>query len=180
MASTPTRRPVPALIALAALLLLTALVWWRVLHRGDGSGAGASSCPTHAPAQTLPAQSRVTLIVLNATKRTGIAAKARTTLVADGFNIPRAAANDRPKVKIRGVAEIRFGSRSRAGARLVRYYLPGARMVLTKSTYPAVVVSLGDKYRGVASPSAVAAALQRNQISLNSATPGAPSPSATC
>src|SRR3982750_2962517 len=37
MASTLLRRPLPALIALFALLLLTALVWWRVLHRADES-----------------------------------------------------------------------------------------------------------------------------------------------
>ena len=37
MAEGTVRRPLPALIALLALTLLTALVWWRVLHRGGSS-----------------------------------------------------------------------------------------------------------------------------------------------
>jgi hypothetical protein len=180
LATTPTRRPLPALIALAALLLLTALVWWRVLHRSDANG-GATSCPTHAPpAATLPAAGNVTVTVLNATKRNGIASRARNRLVADGFNVPQAAANDRHGVHVRGVAEIRYGPKGKAGARLLRYYFPGAKLVLRQTKTATVVVSLGDKYRGVASASAVAAALKRDQIELSTATPGAPSPSATC
>jgi hypothetical protein len=175
LASTLLRRPLPALIALLALLLLTALVWWRVLHR-DGSST-ATSCPTHSPVPTLPGPARITVQVLNATNRTGIAGKARTTLVSDGFNIPDAAANDRPRVKIRGVAEIRYGPRAANGARLLHYYVPGAKLVPTQSKTVIVVLSLGEKYRGIASPSAVQAALDRQQIELVTTTPGAPQPS---
>lgn len=182
MTSTPLRRPLPALIALLALLLLTALVWWRVLNRDNGSAASSSSnCPTpSAPAAHLPGPNRVTVQVLNATNRNGIAGKARTRLVADGFNSPRPAANEKPKVKIRGVAEIRFGPRGRDGATLLRYYFPGARLVPSKAKSATVVVSLGEKYRGVASASSVTAALQRKNIQLNTATPGAPTPTPTC
>jgi LytR cell envelope-related transcriptional attenuator len=173
---------VPALIALAALLLLTALVWWRVLHRDDGGGAAATTCSTPTPtAASLPAPSRVTVLVLNATNRTGIASRTRTRLVTDGFNVPRPAANDRHGVRIRGVAEIRYGPSGKSGARLLRYYFPGAAMVATHSKAPTVVVSLGAKFRGVASASSVEAALKRDEIELSSATPGAPSSaSPTC
>jgi hypothetical protein len=172
----PMRRPLPALIALLALLLLTALVWWRVLHRGGASDAG-QACPTQGAVATLPAPSRITVVVLNATKRNGIAAKARTTLVSDGFNIPRAAANDRPKAKVPGIAQIRFGPKARKGATVLHYYLPGATLVPTANKTATVVVSLGAKYRGIASPSAVDAALKKQQIELATGTPGAPSPS---
>ena len=70
MASSLVRRPLPALIALFALLLLTALVWWRVLHRAD-STAALPNCPTPTPTapptQTLPAPPTVTVQVLNGT-----------------------------------------------------------------------------------------------------------------
>jgi hypothetical protein len=174
------RRPLPALIALLALLLLTALVWWRVLNRDNG-GSTASGCPTEtAAAATLPAPSLITLDVLNATDRNGIASKARTTLVADGFNVPNPAGNDKPKVRVRGVAEIRYGPTGRAAAELVHYYFPGARMVANNSKSAIVVISLGERYRGVASPSSVQAALKRKQIALDTTTPGAPSPSPSC
>ncbi len=183
MASTLTRRPLPALVALLALLLLTALVWWRVLHRDTGGGSGAASCPTATAASaTLPAPARITVSVLNATKRTGIAARARTTLVADGFNVPRAAANDSPKAKVPGVAEIRYGPKAKTAATMLRYYFPGARMVATQGTTSTVVVSLGAKYRSVATPTTVQAALRRADIALDapaSDSAGA-SPSPSC
>src|SRR5690348_13233861 len=105
MAGTVTRRPLPALVALLALLLLTALVWWRVLNRGTGNGPEAaggathSVCPTPTPTRTatratLPAPADVTVWVLNATRRSGIAGKAQATLVRDGFHAAKAASND--------------------------------------------------------------------------------------
>jgi hypothetical protein len=176
LASTPIRRPLPALIAMLALLLLTALVWWRVLHRGGDDNA-AAACPTQTAASTLPAPARITIEVLNATKRNGIGARARTALVSDGFNVPKPAANDKPRVKVRGIADIRFGPTGRDGATLVHYYLPGARLVPTTRKNALVIVSLGAKYRGIASPSSVQAALTRKQIALATETPGAPVPS---
>jgi hypothetical protein len=169
----------PALIALVALLLLTALVWWRVLHRGGGAPA-ATPCPTPTAQSSLPDPGQVTVQVLNSTKRNGIAARARTALVEDGFNVPAAAANDRPKTHITAVAEIRSGVKGRPGATLLHYYFPGARMVATNSRSAVVVVSLGDKYHGVASRSSVEAALQRQRVTVGSSGPGAPSGSASC
>jgi hypothetical protein len=166
VASALTKRPLPALVALLALLLLTSLVWWRVLHRGGG-GTAAAPCPTHTASATLPAPARITVSVLNATKRSGIAARARTTLVTDGFNVPKAAANDGPKAKVPGVAEIRYGPKARNEAAMLHYYFPGARMVAVKGTTSTVVVSLGAKYRSVATPTTVQAALRRDDIALN-------------
>lgn len=182
MASSSARRPLPAVIALAALLLLTGIVWLRVLNRDSGGGAaGSSSCPTSAPSgASLPAPNLVTVQVLNATDRSGIAEKARSTLVNDGFNSPRPADNDSPKVKIRGVAQIRYGRKGTTGAQLLHYYFPKAKLVPTRSKSATVVVSLGQRYRGITSSSAVAAALQRKNIQLRSTAPGQPSPSASC
>lgn len=181
MASTVTRRPLPALIALLALLLLTALVWWRVIHRSDVKSV-AKPCPTPTAAQTLPAPARITVTVLNATKRNGIGATTRTALVGDGFNVPRPAANDAPRTTVPGVAEIRYGPTGAKGATLLRYYFPGARMVPTTSKTATVVVSLGNKYVRVADASTVQAALKQANIVVGTATSTStgPSPSASC
>jgi len=176
---SPTlRRPLPAVIALAALLLLTAIVWWRALNRDSDDSSTATNCPPDTSSTaTLPDPSLVTIQVLNATDRSGIADKARSTLVDDGFQSPSAAANDKPKVHISGVAEIRYGSKGEDGAKLLHYYFPKAKLVSTDSKSKTVVVSLGRRYKGVASPSAVEAALRQDQIELRSA---APSTDANC
>jgi hypothetical protein len=182
VASHLTRRPLPALIALVALLLFTGLVWWRVLHRSDGSSA---SCATHpassstAPApQALPAPGDITVQLLNSTTRGGIAAKARTVLVGDGFNSPKEAANDRHKV--RGVAEIRYGPAAEKAARLLAFYFPGAKLVPVPTNKTAtVVVSLGTRYTKVAAPATVRAALARAHLATTTPSP-TPTASASC
>jgi LytR cell envelope-related transcriptional attenuator len=181
LASTLTRRPLPALIALLALLLLTALVWWRVMHRDDGHET-ATPCPTHTAVETLPAPARITVTVLNATKRNGIGANTRTALVTDGFNVPKPASNDNPKTKVPGVAEIRYGPTGKKGATLLSYYFPGARLVPTTGKTATVVVALGNKYVRVAAVSTVQAALKKANIEVETATSTStgPSPSHTC
>lgn len=182
MTSPLTRRPMPALIALLALLVLTALVWWRVLHRSD-AGTTSTTCATPTPTATvtkLPAPSSITVQVLNATNRTGIAGKARTTLVDDGFKVPSLAGNDTAnKGKVPEVAQIRYGPKGADGARLLGYYLPGARLVPNHGTSATVVVSLGTKYTTVAAPSTVQAALAKAHLAVASSAPG-PQPSITC
>lgn len=187
--STVTRRPLPALIALLALLILTALVWWRVLHRSTGTtnSAGPQPCPTHTtsapPSGTieLPAPNAVTLRVLNSTDRAGIAAQAQAALVKDGFRSPRPADNDvRHHDKIKGVAQIRFGATGRHGARLLKYYFPGARLVRTHTKRSVVTISLGKRYRRVASPRQVRAAMRADGVGSPPAPSTGPTSSASC
>lgn len=167
MASPMTRRPWPALVSLVALLLLTGLVWWRVLHRGGASVGTGTPCPTAAPSspaantQSLPSPDQVTVQVLNSTSRTGIAAKARTTLTGYGFRSPKQATNDRPHKHIPGVAEIRYGPSAEKAAKLLSFYFPGARLVTNGGKSTVVVVSLGERYRAVASASSVTAAMKQ-------------------
>jgi hypothetical protein len=181
MASTTKRRPLPALIALLALLLLAALVWWRVLNRSSGKTEQAKPCPTITPAVVLPAPTAVTLRVLNSTTRNGIAGKARTVLTEIGFDVPSAAGNDNRKLlnKIKTTAQIRYGPTQTQSARLLAYYLPGATLVPTTSKSSTIVVSLGTKYRGVASATTVQADLKRDHAVAGSPTP-TPSGSASC
>jgi hypothetical protein len=179
MANTLTRRPLPALVSLLALLLLTSLVWWRVLHRADGSSHASAPCPTPTPQVVLPAPSSITVEVLNATKRNGIAATARKTLVDIGFKVPALAGNDQPKKKNLGTAQIRYGAASKKDATVLRYYFPGAALVPVTTTRRTVTVSLGPKYKAIASAAAVSAAMKRDKVGLATSS-AAPSPSATC
>ncbi|HZY75919.1 MAG TPA: LytR C-terminal domain-containing protein [Jatrophihabitantaceae bacterium] len=174
-ASEPgTRRPLPALVFLLALTLLAALVWWRVLARSsDDAAAGPTCTPSTAAAQPkqLPEQEAITVTVLNSTKRQGIATKAQRALVQDGFQAPASAANDSKAYpgysgKITGVAEIRYGPDGSQGAQLLQYYFPGAKLVKTNSKDSTVLVSLGTKYKNVASQHAVTAALKADAIKL--------------
>jgi LytR cell envelope-related transcriptional attenuator len=187
VASTLTRRPLPALIALLALLVLTGLVWWRVLHRGDGSKHASTHCSTSAstpapPPSTsaLPAPTEVTVQVLNSTSRAGIASKARTTLIGLGFKSPRPATNDGPRVRVRGVAEIRYAPAEAKAAKLLSLYFPGAALVANPKPSTTVVVSLGDKYVRVATAQAVTTALQKQHLTTASPTPTSPTSSPSC
>ncbi len=181
MASTVKRRPLPALIALLALLLLTALVWWRVLNRSDASGDQAKPCPTPTPAARLPGPDAITVAVFNATTRSGIAAKARSALIDDGFKVPSPASNVTKKQvnKIKSSAEIRYAPAARKGALLLRYYFPGATMVPTQTKSTTISVSLGTKYKSVATAKAVQAALLRDKTVAGTPSP-VPVASATC
>jgi hypothetical protein len=190
MTAPDKRRPLPALVVIAALTLLTALVWFRVLHRSETHPAATKTpCPT--PSATapsgLPKPSLVTLIVLNSTSRVGLAAGVRTALLKDGFKIPTKALDDSTTYgghgELTGVGEIRFGPSARVAATLVSYYVPGATLVATTSPATSVIVSLGEKYVALATPARVAAAVASAHVgqAKTTASPSpTPTPSGSC
>lgn len=147
MARPSARRPLPALAFLVGLSLLTALVWWRVIHRADsGHTTAKSACPT--PTNTVvPQPSAVTIRVLNSTNRSNLAHTVATTMGKVGFKVANIG-NDTNTVA--GVAEVRYGPKGSAGATLVSFYLPGATLVATQSSDSQVEVSLGTKFKSVA------------------------------
>lgn len=187
MAGTVTRRPLPALIALLALLVLTALVWWRVSSRDSGaSGAASTHCPTPsasvtAPASnTLPPPSSIQLTVLNATSRAGIASKARAAFIKLGFKSPTPAANDQTtyRSKVTGGGQIRYSPPGKDAARLLTYYLPGAALFPVPGTSPTITVALGPKFTAVASQRTVNTALAAAHLTISTTAPTpTPSPS---
>jgi hypothetical protein len=183
MSSPTRRRPLPALVLLIALTLLTALVWWRVLHRDDGHAAAGSKCPTPGPsASVLPQPASVDVSVLNSTSRPGLARSTATTLTKIGFKVA-GFGNDSPKVHVAGVAEIRFGPGQKKDATLLSYYFPGAKLVpLTADPLDKVVVSLGKQFTGVATARTARAAMKSARVSLapSSTGPAAPSGTASC
>jgi cytoskeletal protein RodZ len=180
VAAPSARRPLPALVFLLGLSLLTALVWWRVIHRADAQSAPSSApttCAAKPSATVLPQPSRVTLQVLNSTERQGLAATTKTALAKLGFVVPTVA-NDGSGL-IPGVAEIRYGPTGLAAAKLVAYYLPGATLVNTNRTDSQVVVSLGQKFTTVATATAAKAAMVAAHVSQSPVAPAHPTPTAT-
>jgi LytR cell envelope-related transcriptional attenuator len=191
MTAPERRRPLPALAFIGALSLLTALVWFRVLHRTDtaNSSPPKSTCTTASvspsatpPPTVLPTPTRVSVQVLNSTQRKGLAGTATKALKKQGFKTAQAI-DDSPTYGghglVKGVAEIRYGPTGLASATLLKYYFPTATMTLTKSTTPTVLVSLGAKFKTVAKATVVHRELTRAHLKLSTSVAPSPSPTST-
>lgn len=185
MPSTALRRPLPALVFLVALTLLTALVWWRVLSRGSAHEPKSSGCTTSssAPAgtKTLPAPSSVTVWVLNATHRAGIAADVTTALQGDGFQTLKAHNDTKARIgKVPGVAEIGYTAGHLDAAKLLTYYFPGSKLLPVRAGSDATIrVSLGAAYRHVATATQVRAAMLKDKVTVPTTAASSSSASST-
>jgi hypothetical protein len=181
------RRPLPAVVFIGALTVLTAIVWVRVLDRATGvSDAGTSACTTPKPTlpTKLPFAKDVSVIVLNSTDRANLAATTKKALQKNYFKV-LSAANDEPSYGghgvLKGVGEIRFGPTAAAAATLLHYYLPNATMVRTDSSSTTVILALGEKYKKLPTRSYVLERLKQHGITRTDETEApAPAPSATC
>ena len=168
MAGTSVRRPIPAVVFILLLSLLSAIVWYRVLNRSPASTPKASAPATHAcvkkPATTTPTKAKpvawpataaVHISVLNGTQRNGLAKSVATELKGRGFKIG-AVTND-PTGPI-AVTQVRYGTTMATAARLLSLYLPGSTLVPNKTKTVTVVVSLGSSYSHLSTNAAVAKA----------------------
>ena len=149
MASVSARRPLPALIFLLGLSLLTALVWWRVIHRSDSGNHKAQKSCESTTSKVVPQPGAVSVRVLNSTERLHLARNVGTAMGKLGFHVT-SVGNDDPSVVVNGVAEIRYGAKGAQAATLLTFYLPNATLVPTQATDSVVVVSLGTKYKTLA------------------------------
>jgi hypothetical protein len=186
MTAPERRRPLPALAFIGALCLLTAIVWFRVIHR-SGSAATpkptctSSSAPPTKTVTVVPHERKVTVLMLNSTNRKGIAGDTKKALIKRGFKITEPPANDGTTYGghglIRGVAEIRYGPSSLAAATLLRLYLPHAVLKATDASSHTVIISLGAKFKQVASPKAVRRAFRADHLKYGKVTAHPPSSS---
>ncbi|MEP6852164.1 MAG: LytR C-terminal domain-containing protein [bacterium] len=155
MAGPSARRPIPALVFLLALSLLSGLVWYRVLNRDDaagrttGGGTSASRVcvPRTAKPVALPKPSGVTVSVLNAAGVAGLARSVGNGLKGRGFKLG-AIGNDSVSGTV--ATEVRYGIKSASAARLVQLYVPGSRLVPVQSNSSVVVVAIGTSYKSLA------------------------------
>lgn len=187
MTAPDVRRPLPALAFIAALCVLTAVVWFRVLHRTGPTGTAAGTpCPTPSVTAAatgrgvLPVPGQVSVRVLNSTTRPGLAATTRTELQRRGFTVV-GIGNDGPAYgghgQLRGVGEIRYASAGFAAARLVSFYFPHAALRRTAAAGGAVVVSLGTGFHALAPQAAVTAAIRAAHLTQRPTVTASPSPS---
>jgi LytR cell envelope-related transcriptional attenuator len=176
MAGASVRRPIPAVVFILLLSLLSAIVWYRVLNRTPASAhkAATPTTTTHScapkPAATTSAKSKtpvkavpvvwpraasVYVTVLNGTSRAGLAKSVATQLKARGFKIGKIT-ND--TVDTVTVTQVRYGPKLATAAKLVQLYLPGSRLVPNSSKATTVTVSLGSSYSRLSTNAAVARA----------------------
>ncbi len=158
MSESARRRPLPALAFLLVLTVLTAIVWWRVLHRPGASTPAAAPttvqparCTPGAKAVRLPNPRAVTVDVLNGAGRYHLATDVSTELKSRGFTM----GTPNSTAALGGVAEIRFGMAGRAGATLLSYHVPGAKLVLARRPDARIDLVLGSGFHALASPAAV-------------------------
>jgi hypothetical protein len=177
MAGASVRRPIPAVVFILLLSLLSAIVWYRVLnrtpataHKADTPTTTSRSCApkpattTTAKSKTTPAKavpvvwprtSSVHVTVLNGTSRNGLAKSVAGQLKNRGFKIATITNDTVDTVK---VTQVRYGPKLATAAKLVQLYLPGSRLVPNSSKATAVTVSLGSSYSRLSTDAAVARA----------------------
>lgn len=171
MAGASVRRPIPAVVFILLLSLLSAIVWYRVLNRTPATANNATttttttsrSCAPKATKTTTakaapvvwPRPSSVQLTVLNGTSRTGLARSVAGQLRTRGFKIATVA-ND--TVSTVSVTQVRYGPKLATAAKLVQLYLPGSRLAPNSSQTAAVTISLGSSYSRLSTDAAVARA----------------------
>ncbi|HEU5268953.1 MAG TPA: LytR C-terminal domain-containing protein [Jatrophihabitans sp.] len=146
---------------LLVLSVLTAIVWWRVLHRPTASStttttpsvtAAPLTCTPGGKAIRLPAPQTVLVVVLNGANRNQLATQVTAQLKARGFRTGKP--DDAPS-PMSGTAEIQFSTASRAAATLLSYYVPGARLVASSPAGSPLTLVLGTGFHALAPQAAV-------------------------
>jgi LytR cell envelope-related transcriptional attenuator len=153
------RRPIPPLVFLLVLALAALGVWWTVLRQDAERQADvAAACGTaDAPVIALD-PSTVSVRVLNATDRRGVAQTIGQELQRRGFTVPEIG-NDGTEREVTGVGEIRYGPRGRDVARFVGLQLPGATEYVDTRATAVVDLVVGPEWEQLATTEEVEAAL---------------------
>jgi hypothetical protein len=155
------RRPVPALVLLAALSVLAVVVWWRVWHRAEEPSA--SACPAlPRPAVLTLDPRRVKVRVYNSTEISNLARKVSDQLRRRGFAIAAVSNDPLAGVRVvRGVGELRYGALGTDRAQLVSWQFPGIRLAEDPRTDAIVDVAIGPRFRALATAAQVSQARKK-------------------
>jgi hypothetical protein len=166
---SPARRPHrrgPVLVTVVAAGVVAAAGWlaWHALRGHDNAGARVAvrTCVTPTPAPTPAQPGQVTVRVLNATDKVGLAHQVAAALRTHGFRIGKVG---NTKASVTGVASISFGPTDRAAAIAVSEHVPGA--VLAPASTGGVTLSIGPAFTGLATPSDASAAHTRDLASAS-------------
>lgn len=158
------RGPVLATVLVAGLVAAAAWFGWHA-WRGHGSGGKAAAVrtcvtPTPAPSPAQPGQ--VTVGVLNATDKVGLAHQVAAALRTQGFRVGKVG---NTKAAVTGVASITYGPTDRAAAIALAEHVPGATLVPAPSG--GVTLSIGPAFTALATPTDVSAARTRDLASAS-------------
>ena len=165
---SPPRRhrgsgPIVATVLVAALLGGGGWVAWHELRgSGHSSRQAVRTCvtPSAAPSPAQPAA--VTVAVLNATPKVGLAHQVATQLKARGFRVGRVG---NTKASVAGSAVVTYGPGARAAALAVAENVAGA--TVTPVASGAVTLQLGPTFSALAAPADVQAARARDSAAAS-------------
>ena len=159
------------MVATIVVLAAIAAAGWYGWHRWHGQSTPAAATPrtcvtpTAAPTPAAPAQ--VTVAVLNATDKVGLAHQVAAALRAQGLRVGKVG---NTKTRVGGVAAVSYGPQSRAAALTVAEYVPGATLVAVTTapvTAGTVTLQLGPAFTALAPPAQVSAAHTRDLASAS-------------
>jgi hypothetical protein len=152
--SVSARKKRRQLIVLGVVVLGLFFAFWYAwsYYQADNSARAsrppAATCAPYDPDVVTPETTRVN--VYNASDRVGLAGSVARSLRERGFVIAKVA-NDPSSRKAPKVAEIRYGARGEAQAKLLRSTLPkGTTLVKDKRKVATVDLALGAKYTTLA------------------------------
>lgn len=156
------RRPIPPLIFLLVLALAAAGVWWNVLQKDKAQKAAeAQVCASAQKAPPSLDPTTLSVRVLNATDRGGLAQQVAGELQNRGFTVAEIG-NDDTDREVAGPGEVRYGPRGADAAAFVALFLPGAGEYPDTRATAQVDLVIGPDFEfpaGLATPEQVAAAL---------------------
>jgi LytR cell envelope-related transcriptional attenuator len=156
------RRPLPPLLFLLVLALAAAGVWWNVLRQHEAQSADkAEACATAQQAPPSLDPTTLSVRVLNATDRGGLAQQVAAELQNRGFTVAEIG-NDDTDREVTGPGEVRHGPRGADAAAFLALLLPGAGDYPDTRATTQVDLVLGPDFvfpDSLASPDEVAAAL---------------------
>jgi hypothetical protein len=168
------------IVAMMAVLFGATFGAIRLIKGDGGAEASASSgsptpcvSTTVTPGAALPKPATVTANVYNATDRAGLARATANTLKTRGFGIG-SIANDPSGKSLTTIGEIRYGTKGKDNALLMRYYIVGATLVPDQRTDATIDVVLGAKYKAIPDQKVINAALAKPVVVASGA--GCPTP----
>ena len=152
-----------ATVVVAGLLAAAGWLGWRELRGGHSSSAQTvRTCVTPSPAPSPAKPGDVTVAVLNATPKVGLAHQVAAALRARGFRIGRVG---NTKAIVVGAAVVTYGPGGRAAALAVAEQVSAA--TVTSLPTGGVTLELGPAFTALATPAEVSAAQGRDIASAS-------------